>query len=74
MLIEPHSVKEANSYQFRWPSAVGLQYQLPSATNLPTVTWLDEGPPFPVPGGPLSTNLPIGPEPRKFFRLWLLGD
>ena len=52
-----------------WPSFSGLQYQLLSATNLPAANWLNEGVPIPGTGGSLSTNLPIGPEPRKFFRL-----
>ena len=74
MLIEPQSFKEANSYQFRWPSAGGLEYQLQSATKLPTVTWLDEGAPFPGRGSPLSANLTLCPAPKKFFRLWILGN
>jgi hypothetical protein len=74
MLIKPQSVKEANSNQLRSPSAGDLQDQLQSATNLPTVPWLDKGAPFPGTGGPLATNLPIGPARKKFFRLWLLGN
>ena len=63
------TTRSANSLQFRWPSALGLEYQLQSATNLPATTWLDEGALFPGTGGVLSTNLPLGPEPAKFYRL-----
>ena len=55
--------------QFEWPSVTGALYQLQSATSLPAANWLDEGAPFPGTGGVLTTNLPLGPEPRKFFRL-----
>ena len=68
------ATRSTNTLNFRWQSAVGLQYQFQSATNLPTVTWLNEGALFTGTGSPLSTNLPIGPEPRKFFRLLLLGN
>ena len=63
------TTRSANSLQFRWPSALGLEYQLQSATNLPVTTWLDEGAPFPGTGGVMSTNLSLGPEPKRFFRL-----
>ena len=71
-LAEPMTLtatRSANTLNLRWPSAVGLQYQLQSATNLPATTWFDEGAPFPGTGGVLTTNLPTGPEPSKFFRL-----
>ena len=71
-LTEPRiltATRSANSLHFGWPSAVGLQYQLQSATNLPATTWFNEGAPFPGTGGVLTTNLPTGPEPSKFFRL-----
>ena len=63
-----------SALNFRWPSAVGLSYQLQSATNLPVTTWLNEGLPFPGTGGVLTTNFSLGPEPSKFFRLRLLDD
>ena len=53
-----------------WPSFTGLQYQLLSATNLPTATWINEGPPFAGTGGVLTTNFPLGPERSKLFRLF----
>ena len=52
-----------------WPSFSGLQYRLRSATNLTDASWLDDGVPFVGTGGVLSTNIPIGPQPLKFFRL-----
>jgi hypothetical protein len=52
-----------------WPSQPGFNYQLQSATGLPTATWQNEGPPFAGTGGVLTTNLPLGPEPSKFFRV-----
>lgn len=65
------TTRSANSLHFGWPTAVGLQYQLQSATDLPAVNWLNEGAALPGTGGVLSTNLSIGPEPAKFFRLQL---
>jgi hypothetical protein len=55
--------------QFGWPSAVGLRYQLQSSPTLLPGSWTDEGPPFDGTGSPLSTSLPVGQEPDKFFRL-----
>ena len=52
-----------------FPTEASFSYQLQSATNLLTSNWLAVGPPFPGTGGVLSTNVPIGPEPKKFFRL-----
>jgi hypothetical protein len=63
------TTRSANSLQFRWPSALGLEYQLQSATILPATSWLDEGAPFAGTGSVLSTNLSIGPEPAKFYRV-----
>jgi hypothetical protein len=58
----------------QWAATAGLHYQLQSVSNLPAANWLDEGGPFIGTGGVLTTNLPIGPEPKKFFRLLLLGN
>jgi hypothetical protein len=55
----------------QWPSTSGRRYQLQSATNLPAATWLNEGPLFPGTGGMLTTHVPPGSEPTKFFRLLL---
>ncbi len=55
----------------QWPSQAGFSYQLQSATSLPAGTWQNEGSAFPGTGGVLTTNLPLGPEPVKFFRLQL---
>jgi hypothetical protein len=54
-----------------WPSQPGFNYQLQYAPDLTATNWLNEGSPFPGTGGVLTTNLPLGPEPRKFFRLLL---
>jgi hypothetical protein len=54
---------------FGWPSAVGLNYQLQSSTSLLPDSWTDEGAPFAGTGAQLSTNIPSGPEPEKFYRL-----
>jgi hypothetical protein len=54
---------------FSWPSAVGLTYQLQSSTSLLPDSWTDEGTPIPGTGAQLTTNLLIGTEPEKFFRL-----
>ena len=54
-----------------WPSVVGTSYQLQSATNLPTVSWTDEGASFTGTGGVLQTNLAITVGPARFFRLRL---
>jgi len=52
-----------------WPSEVGLHYQLQSANDLPSASWQNEGVPFTGTGGVLTTNLPVSPDLRKFFRL-----
>jgi hypothetical protein len=57
-----------------WPSATGLSYQLQSATNLPAASWLNQGTPLIGTGGLLTNSLPIGAQPRKFFRLLLLEN
>jgi hypothetical protein len=51
-----------------------LSYQLQSATNLPTASWLNEGAPLNGTGGLLTNSLPIGAEPSKFFRFLLLEN
>ncbi|MEI8043177.1 MAG: C-type lectin domain-containing protein [Verrucomicrobiota bacterium] len=63
------TTRSGTALSFRWPSARGLQYRIQWATNLPATSWLDEGVPVPGTGGVLSTNLPLGPEPAKFYRL-----
>lgn len=55
-----------------WPGEPGLNYQLQSATDLSPATWLNEGPPFTGTGGVLSTNIPTGPDTRRFFRLQIV--
>jgi hypothetical protein len=55
--------------QLSWPSVLNQTYQLQSATNLPAVTWQSEGTPTPGTSGVLATNLTIGTQPEKFFRL-----
>jgi len=58
-----------------WPSAEGLRYQLQSTTNLSaTEEWVNQGVPFPGTGDVLTTNVPVGPEPIKFFRLQQLDN
>jgi len=51
--------------------AVGLNYQLQSSPSLLPDSWTDVSSPIPGTGTQLTTNLPIGPEPEKFFRLRL---
>ena len=63
------TTRSGGALNFRWPSAGGLSYQLQSATNLPATIWFNEGPPFPGTGGTVGTNLSLGPEPKRFFRL-----
>jgi hypothetical protein len=48
---------------------VGLNYQLQSSTSLLPDSWTNEGVPFAGTGAQLTTNLLIGTEPEKFFRL-----
>ena len=64
-------LSSATSVALSWGSTAGRTYQLLTATNLPAAIWLKEGPPFPGIGGVLSTNLLIGIEPQKFYRLQL---
>ena len=52
-----------------WSTATDQTYQLQSMTNLLPTAWLDFGSPFNGTGGLMATNVPIGPEPAKFFRL-----
>lgn len=54
---------------FTWLSQAGVWYQLQFATNLPAAAWTPEGLPLAGTGGVLTTNVSIGPEPQKFFRL-----
>jgi hypothetical protein len=63
-----------NSLGLAWSSATGLIYQVQSATNLPAASWQSEGTPFSGTGGVVSTNIPLGPGPKKFFRLLLLRN
>jgi len=56
------TTRSTNTPQFGWPSPVGLQYQLQSATNPPATNWLNEGLPLGT-DGMLLTNLPLGSEP-----------
>lgn len=55
--------------QLAWAGVANQSYQLQSTTNLPPAAWLPEGMPFAGTGGLLTTNVPVGPGPRKFFRL-----
>jgi len=57
-----------------WSSAIGLSYQLQSATNLPAASWLNEGAPLNGTGGWLTNSLPIGAQPKQFFRFLLLEN
>ena len=57
-----------------WSSAIGLSYQLQSATNLPAASWLNEGVPLNGTGGWLTNSLPIGAQPKQFFRFLLLEN
>jgi hypothetical protein len=66
--------KTGGNLSLIWPSATGLSYQLQSATNLPAASWLNEGAPLNGTGGLLTNNLPIGAQPRKFFRFLLLEN
>ena len=52
-----------------FPTETGFSYQLQSAAALPAVTWQNEGLPIAGTGGVLATNLPLGPQLKKFFRL-----
>jgi sugar lactone lactonase YvrE len=63
--------RNGTNFRLSFLTETGASYQLESAANLPAATWLNEGPPFPGTGGVLSTNIPLGTEPRKFFRLQL---
>ena len=59
--------------QLSWPSVLNQSYQLQSATHLPAASWQSEGPPVAGTGGVLATNIAIGLESAKFFRLHV-GD
>jgi hypothetical protein len=48
--------------------------QKPNAYQLPAASWLNEGAPLDGTGGLLTNNLPIGAQPRKFFRFLLLEN
>ena len=54
-----------------FPTQTGASYQLQFATNLPATTWVNVGPALPGTGSALATNVPVGAEPREFFRLQL---
>ena len=61
--------RTSDMLNFRWPSAVGLNYQLQSSTSLLPESWADVGTPAPGTGGQLATILPSGSESAQFFRL-----
>ena len=58
----------------QWDTVCGRQYQLQSSTNLLSPDWTDEGVPFIGTGGVVATNMVIGSEVEKFFRLQLIGN
>jgi hypothetical protein len=66
--------KTGGNLNLIWSSAAGLSCQLQSATNLPAASWLNEGVPLNGTGGLLTNSLPIGAQPRKFFRFLLLEN
>ncbi|MCX6875228.1 MAG: hypothetical protein NTW21_15690 [Verrucomicrobia bacterium] len=66
--------RESNGIRATWASTTNRSYQLQSSSNLTIASWLNVGPSLPGTGGPLSMNVPIGPEPRKFFRLQVSGN
>jgi hypothetical protein len=57
-----------------WPTYAGVRYQLQTATNLPPASWTAIGAPLTGSGGVMTTNIVIGSEPVKFYRLQVLGD
>jgi hypothetical protein len=61
----------AGTATLQWDSTLGRGYQLQSNTSLSADDWLNTGSPIIGTGGVLSTDLPIGPEAAKFFRLRL---
>jgi hypothetical protein len=63
------AMQHGSTLLLTWPSVANVNYQLQTTTNLPAVAWFDEGAPIAGTGSMLSTNLPLGSEPAKFFRL-----
>lgn len=61
-------VRDGGELRISWLSENGLRYRVQSSTTLAEDGWTDEAL-HPGTGGPLSVNLPVGPDPRKFFRL-----
>jgi hypothetical protein len=61
-------VRDGAELRISWLSENGLRYRIQSSTTLAEDSWTDEAL-HPGTGGPLSVNLPVGLEPRKFFRL-----
>jgi hypothetical protein len=66
--------KTGGNLSMIWSSVTGLSYQLQSATNIPTTSWLNEGTPINGTGGLLTNSISIGAQPKKFFRLLLLEN
>lgn len=64
-----HCARLGNELRLSWRTGVGMNYQLESATDLPTTEWRDEGAPIPGTGGVVVIDVPLGPERAKFFRL-----
>jgi hypothetical protein len=58
----------------QWSSVSGGQYQLQSNPQLSATGWMNEGAPFTGTGGLLVTNMIIGSETQKYFRLQLIGN
>jgi len=61
-------VRDGGAVRIAWLSENGLRYRIQTSTTLAAGSWADEGLLLGT-GGPLSANLPIGPEPRMFIRL-----
>jgi len=62
------------SARLAWIGSTNQTCQLQSTTNLPAITWDNEGEAFVGTGGLSSATIPIDLAPRKFFRLQISTD
>ena len=64
--------KTNNLLTFTWNSLATIQYQLQSLTNLAQTNWVNLGNVINASGVITSTNIPISPDPQRFYRIYQL--
>lgn len=58
-----------NTFAFSWNAVTGTVYQLQYTTNLSQPNWINLGGAITAANVTVSTNVVIGPDPQRFYRL-----